>query len=465
MRISNESHNSLSSSPLLRLLLLLSIILLSNIESSKATYTWADCGEKLDRIFTYHSVTVYPDPIVGGEQVAINIAAVIIDDHLYATEGNTLFTQQLIWTGNELEIDYNGVEMLFVNTTDMCDLTRVITCPMKPEPVSYTDVFNVPNLPAGSYTFRVRNLFGQEYFQREIGCLEVTVEITDPKVTGCTFTSFAKAQLESFDALFEDSDISQRAIGSFIEVGPVWGDPTLPWGTFESLNASSDLLISGGYNPVDLVWGLNGTLYSKTPHSTGSVSLSYSGTFFVGYNGVVYPQFLTPDNALLTGTFDWTFLYASSISTTFTLSGTLDIQPALGFQPLDWPYILGFGRLDNFTIQSSSDGSSYIVSASKTISTCPNTGSSASSNVASNQVANLNPASNWNEDQKWALGLGLVAFFLLVLIPLLIYMAWRQRKNEYYLNDDDLVDPLKPDYGSLAINDIIDEAEDLPRQQ
>jgi len=209
----------------------------------------------------------------------------------------------------------------------------------------------------------------------------------------------------------------------------------------------------------DLVWGLEGTLYEKSSLSNGKIQLKYSGNFFVGYTGAFYPQLKTLTNSLLNGTFDWTFVCTSP--TACVVSGTLDVLPALGYQPEGYPYPLGFGRLDSYTLAVQTSGE-YTVSASKTYTTC-NHGTT--STGASNQKAPpSNVTAHWSKDAKWALALGIVGGLLILLIPVLLFLAWRQRKNRYYLNDDDLVDPLKPDYGSLAINDIIEEADDLPRQ-
>eukprot|EP01113_Clastostelium_recurvatum_P029577 TRINITY_DN356_c0_g1_i1.p1 TRINITY_DN356_c0_g1~~TRINITY_DN356_c0_g1_i1.p1 ORF type:complete len:446 (-),score=84.45 TRINITY_DN356_c0_g1_i1:60-1397(-) len=445
MRTSHESRSLSLSLSFVSVLLLL----LSNTIGALGAYKWRDCGDKLDRVFSYHSVTVYPDPVIGGGEVAVNVAAEI--------------SHELIFTGNELSVSYNGQQVYSLNTTDMCSLTRAVTCPFKQGRVSYTEVFSVPKIPGGSYTFQVRNIFGKENFQREIGCLEVTVDVATPALSGCSFSSYVEAHLVDVPAWYQTPAIASRRPGDQIQIGPVWGNSTLSWGSFSSIKASTDLLASGAVaRPADFVWGLKGALISSAQLQGGSYSLRYIGDFFVGHVGSVFNHYDRLDNPLLMGTFDLILTYAprtNGIPPVSGMSGSINLSTPLGVQPTGFPYILGFGRLNNLTV--STQGSSYIVSSQKEYVTCLPTPVNNPSNIQNGATPGT---SNWTDEQKWALALGIVGGLLILMIPFLLWLAWRQRKNQRYLNDDDLVDPLKPDYGSLAINDIIEEGDDLPKQ-
>jgi len=360
-----------------------------------------------------------------------------------------------------LEVYYNGALVLEVNTTDACDLApTTLSCPFPAKSISYTDSYQVPFLPSGSYTFRIRNLFGMAYFQQQTGCLEIDVQIVNTQTQSCTYDSTATALVTVTPTFPDSTSWSQRTIGDSLVIGQAWGNTDAPWGTFTSVTASPDLFLFGSAygSPADLFWALSGNLYSITNTSAGSVNYRYSGIFFVGYNGTsaIYRKLLTYEDPVLSGTFDWTF----SISKTGveTLTGTFQIDPSLGYQPTGWPYPLGFGRLDNYTLTQSSN--LYAIKSSKSYDSCVSA-SGSPSNIVSQ--ANSNTSSKYTNDQKWAIGLGVAGFLLVIGIIVLLFIAWRQNKNRLYLNDDDLVDPLKPDYGSLAINDIIEDAEDLPR--
>jgi len=410
------------------------------------TYTWSDCGDPLSKLVTYQSLTLSEDPVVTSSNLLVNVAFNIKAGR--------------IWAGNILQVTYNGGVVLNTSTTDVCDLPNtVLNCPFNGGTYSYTSIYAVPSLPSGTYNVKITNIFGQGVFQTNIGCVEFTVQVDNPQVETCSYVSTATADI-SLVPTFPGGNLWNDRTTVF--VGSNWGPQSAgaPYGTFSSVTASPDLLIpnsgatSGTFSDIeDLFWAASGSL-SAVINGSSTTSYQYSGVFFVGYNGTAYPKLLSLDNSLLSGNFEWTF--AVSGNTVQSISGLFQILPALGTQPTGWPYPLGFGRLDNFTFQSGPTG--YAVTSSRTYDTCV-------SGIPSNlQSGTSSTSSGLTNAQKWSIGLGVAGFLLVIGIIVLLFMAWRENRDKQYLNDDDLVDPLKPDYGFLAINDIIEGGDELPPQ-
>eukprot|EP01112_Ceratiomyxa_fruticulosa_P005106 TRINITY_DN15688_c0_g1_i1.p1 TRINITY_DN15688_c0_g1~~TRINITY_DN15688_c0_g1_i1.p1 ORF type:complete len:196 (-),score=43.33 TRINITY_DN15688_c0_g1_i1:91-678(-) len=178
-----------------------------------------------------------------------------------------------------------------------------------------------------------------------------------------------------------------------------------------------------------------------------------------------FPQFTNLSNPLLNGAFTLTINYDYDSNSNIAIKAAdanITIPYPLGFQPQGWPYILGFGRLSPLSLHYNGvtnptiSGSSVLNNAcvAKTNTDKPPALVTSPSNQSS---------SKYSEAQKWSIGLGVGSAFLLIVIAILFYLAWRQGKRPLRQRDEDIVDPLKPDYGSQAINDIIDGNEELPR--
>jgi len=301
-------------------------------------------------------------------------------------------------------------------------------------------IYNLPPLPTGDYTVKIITF--NNHSNTEIGCLSLQSKVSGLQDQSCGYTSTLSADLAG----------SLVFVNNTIQIGP-WGpsgeDLGYDWGTFGNVQASADLI---GANPVDFksfVWGITGHL------NTSKIGSVFEGTFVIGY----LPDTSTSSGATLVhqGTFEWQMLQNSQGSSPPYLfqSGTINISPKYAF-PANFPYPLILGNLNPFQVTPS--GNYFSVTASNYWCTC-NCPSDGDSGNNGDQIVNDGGISGLQLSQ-WRIGTIVVAGVggVIVIVSLVfIYKLWRRPRRQTIHDDHDILDPQKPDYGAIAIDEIFED--------
>jgi len=211
------------------------------------------------------------------------------------------------------------------------------------------------------------------------------------------------------------------------------------------------------------VWGINGTLvHIASGNSTAETFQNFTGDFFVGYQAYAGAP-LSNIETVLTGTFTLVFNYLPGRTPTeqiLTTGSIIQITPQFS-QPVGFFYPLIFGSLNQYTITQMSNGALSLY-GSKLWCTCPID----SCNICGGDGSSCQPAisatskpsnSGLSRYDIAAIVVGVVGgVFGILLVALFSYHFWRRGRERRSVRDDtDLAGPDKPDYGTMAINEVL----------
>jgi len=414
-------------------------LLLSLLFTSVVRAQFVDCGIPLTREIYYQGVTVSPSSInfaspppgLPGGLISVNVDANL---QSFLDVGQAFVVLQVV---------KDGAIYVNVSVGDLCSILQSANqqnCPLLPKEYSLSYLYQLPPLPTGDYTV---NIITYDLTNTEIGCLSVEATVTDLVAqAACGYTSTLSAQLSG----------SLNFPNNTIQVGP-WGPGGIalnyPWGTFENVVASSDIFGSDHGSFDSFVWGLTGTLNESLP---GSV---FEGTIVVGY----LPDPTVPSGATLVqqGVFSWHMQpnqQATNPPFIFE-SGTVDFSPKYAF-PSGFPYPLALGNLNPYQVVPSTNGDLFSVSASRYWCTC----GCPSESGSGDKIGSAQGLAGSNSPPNWELGsiiVGTIGGSILIAVAIIAFYLWRHPRKPMAYDDTDLMDPQKPDYGSIAINEIFED--------
>jgi len=434
------------------------VVLLFSLQACEGL-EWHDCGMPLQRWISYEDVTLSPaDDIQTGALLSLNIFAVMNQPITPSDTINTLLT-------------IIKDDQLFMNasTRSLCDMLSANKqgCSYSEgDKISFTYQFYVPVIPRGNYTIRLYQTSTQ--LGVEVGCaqLSTTVEgITTPK--SCTYQSQFDAQFQGTFHFAHPNPIQQQ-VGDYIQVAN-WGEnagasaSAFTWGTFSSITGTVDIIGNTSIDPTNYVWGLNGTLVAM---SNGTNPLHvYNGTVVVGYN-------YTSNNTIqfvYGGSFSFVF-EARSSGNTYNLQQSYIALFSRWYHPVGFPYPLVIGNLDPLTVGETSipvtvDQSGAIlpitvpkmsISGIKNWCTCGDTCGLGGGDFDRQQVAAGTNKQGLSLTAQAAIAVGVVGSVALVMATIFFVVHYRSSKRPI-LDPSEVVYPNKPDYGNLALGEIIDE--------
>jgi len=341
--------------------------------------------------------------------------------------------------------------LLFIwfETWHILEAANQITPPLAADTHSFSYYYQLPPLPSGNYTAKIVTY---DQSKTEIGCLSVQATVSDLTAqTGCGYNSSVSVQL---------SGTFQYPNSSSIQVGP-WGPGGIklnyPWGTFvtSSLQATPDIIGNQAIILDNYVWGLTGNLSDDS---------TYEGILVVAY----LPDASSASNAELVqqATFSWN-MNTQSFPPIFE-SGVINFAPKY-YWPSGFPYPLALGNLNPLKVVPSSDGTLFDVSANRYWCTCDcvDPHSSSQEEAVSGHLGSGDHIGGGGQGVKkeklpnWKLGtiiVGSVGGVILIAALIVVYFLWQNPKRPVY-DDSDPTDPQKPDYGSIAINEIFEDDE------
>jgi len=416
---------------------------------------WSDCGAPLSRVITFSAATVYPDPPSSEDSISLSVQVTVLSMVPDAT--TTVYVTK------------DGLVYLNTTSRNLCDILaytqNTIPCPIPAGSYSYNDVYPLPTLPAGGYTVTITmtSTTSTEVY----GCLSASLQVSDPSQASnvCTYTSWLQVALGTTSIQYKSGASFDQNVGDWVQIGPVGNagsaGASFPWGSLVTYKGTTDVIDLG----VDLslyVWGINGSLVNVSTLPNGQAIEDFQGEFFLGlqaYSGAPVSDILP----VLTGTFQLIFNYQAGrlpYQQILANPSFIDITPAYA-QPLGFFYPLIFGNLNPFSITQMSNGALNLY-GSKTWCTCPvdacNVCGGDGSACALNAPAHSDSSSGLSNYDIAALVVGLVGGIIgLLLIGLLSYcfVYRRGRESRSVRDDSDLAGPDKPDYGSMAINEVL----------
>jgi len=420
-------------------------ILLVFISSCSASFTWSDCGVKLNTNIHYEEASISPSSVQSNRTLSINVKATIVTS---IADASTYLT-----------VLKDGQLFESVQIIDLCSIVRSssvsISCPLQPGEISFTYTWNnVPALITGDYQVKIDS----SYNGLEIGCLMLTGHIDGLSSPSCQYTSSFQVGVDA-NVVYANDDTAIQ-VGQYGNNLPPNQIFNASWGTFSTnFVGTSDL--GGIVSVTNYVWGINGSLTSRPTSPNPNEELRiYYGDLFVGFP---IPGSIDMFTAFL-GKFNWTYSFDPTRTNPYVISGTFWLNPPYslphGYQ---WPTILG--NLGTFSFQQQSDGT-FIVSGSRTWCTC---GVDACG-VCGGDGRSCAPASideptiiiHLTEYQEMALIIGLVGGVLLIAAVVGLYYGLKTTKktNKKERDQQDLIaTPEKPDYGTLALDDVMMEGD------
>jgi len=427
--------------------LLLVILLVSYIASIYST-KFGDCGIPLTRKIYYSSVVVSPDVIdisqavtADSRSISINVGGDLQD---YVLGGINAGSGNVKNVTTYLQVMKDGVNYLEpVAIGDLCNLlskNNDVSCPIKPGPFSYSYKYVLPALPSGNYTVIIVQKENATD-GNQIGCLSVPIQVIGLGEDSCSYSSTLSAVFAGTAHYYDKDDQTYIQIGPY---GPSGYDLSYTWGTFRSITASPDL---AGYalDPKNLVWGLRGTLNTSRGYL-------FQGTAQLGY----LPDKNNYENAQLIyqGTFSWVMTKTSNPPYMFQ-SGTIDFIPGYTF-PAGFPYPLNIGNLGTLTISPSNGGSYFNIAATKAWCrcNCDIGGVGKDDSLKSDKNNGSKGMSGWI---KGTIAIAVIGTFIIIVAIFAIIKMRRSKPRPVVYDDADLMDPQKPDYGTLAIREAFED--------
>jgi len=419
-------------------------ILLVSYFTSIYCIKWEDCGIPLTRKIYFHTVVVSPTTINIAEEtsdhsISINVGA-DLQNYKFGGYSPSIGTDTIKNVTSYLEVIKDGQTYLDTAIGDLCTLLSThngAACPISSGSFSYSYKYSLPPLPSGNYTVRLVHKENTTEAE-EIGCLSVQIQIIGLSLDSCAYSSSLSAVFSGTAQFLDDN--------TTIQIGP-WGpggkDLGYPWGTFRSITASPDLV---GYslNSKNFVWGLRGTL--------DPARNTFSGVVHIGYlpdtKSYLYAQLIYQ------GTFSWN-MAPNSITPFVFKSGYFDFVPPYSY-PYGFPYPLNIGNLGTLTISQSSDRSYFSIAATKQWCRC-NCDIGGVGHDDSLKSDNGNSGKGMSGWIKGTIAIAVIGTFIIIVAIFAIVKMRRSRPRPVVYDDADLMDPQKPDYGTLAIKDAFDD--------
>jgi len=416
-------------------------LLLSLLCITIASASWADCGIPLTRKIYYQGVVLSPSQISIGTQlddhdISVNVGALIKD---YNVQLNTSVSMLITKDG---ETYFNGP------IGDLCTIlwnANRVSCPLNEGSYSFSYQYTLPPLPSGNYTVTITTY--EPITGNQIGCLAVSASIIGLGASQCSYTSTLSASMLG-TVVFQGTD------SSIIQIGPRGPDgmdlgPNYPWGTFKNLVASPDL-VGYTFNPSNYVWGLRGAINTSVSQD------QFDGTLYIGYR----PNATDYENAQLVyqGIFSWQMTPSAGDSKApayIFQTGTVSLIPPY-FYPDGFPYPLNIGNLAPFTIDQSTSQTTFTITASRGWCRCNcDLGGIGHDNI----VPNPSKKSGLSNYEKGTIAVGVVGGVVLIAAIFFIIRSRRTKRRPVVYDDTDLLDPQKPDYGTMAINEAFEAEE------
>jgi len=306
-------------------------------------------------------------------------------------------------------------------------------------------------LVSGDYTFKIQSSANGQ----ELGCLALKGSVSGlvGASSQCTYTSSFSVSLAS-----TDSTLLMSTDYEYIQVGPYGNVPasvngSRSWGSFKNFVGTSD--VGGTVDTDDYVWGINATQMSANSLTDGSYYVrTYEGVMFVGYNdaGVV--------STVFTGYMNWTITHDIDASPQTQIVGTFEFAPLYSDSSL-FTYPVVLGNLGPFQMTRQSNGQ-FLVTGSRVWCTCGLDACGVCGGDGSSCLISLSTQSQWSVYTKTAVGVGVGGgvIGLLAVIALFFVLRKTKKRNQRRHDDQDLIDtPEKPDYGTLAIDEVIQEGD------
>jgi len=438
--------------------LVISISILMYLSSCcSAQFSWSDCGTPLSKIIYYQDVTVFPGSVQVGQQIAIYVKSYFVYEVL---DADSIFT---VWraTGSSGE---PPALVLNVMTYSLCDLVKAeVTCPIQMGQRGFTTAYTAPSIPAGSYIFQLSNVVQGT----EIGCLSISINVTDAtQPSSCTYDSNLNADVVAVINHLQGplAPPSQRQPGDWLQIGPVGSNAgieasTLPWGTITSLTGSDDIILNG-IIPIELlphyVWAANGTMISKVT-TAGIIYETYTGDLNLAY--LSNPPTSTPYSIFYYGFFQLVFtVYPSpdAEGRIESIAGTFEFIPKWT-QPINFTYPLQLGNLNSLSFSENFD-ETYSILGTKTYCICAVDQCGVCGGDGKDCSTSKSTGLSLYAKGTIIVGVvggvvGIVAFGIFALLA-------KKLRQSPRIDDTDLNDPSKPDYGSLAINEVIQQGDE-----
>jgi len=407
------------------------------------TSRWEDCGIPLTRKIYYTGVVVSPSTIsianqLDNHDVSINVAAQIKD---YTVQPGTNVSMMVTKDG---ETYFNGP------VGDLCTIlynANRAYCPLPEGAYSYSYQYTLPPLPSGNYTVVITTY--EPITGNQIGCLSTTTSVIGLGLDACSYTSTLTANM--------DGTVSYLNDNSLIQIGPrgpgnVDLGTSYPWGLFKSIVASPDL-VGYSFQPQNYVWGIRGAI------NTSVTQNQFDGTLYIGWR----PDTANYEGAQLVyqGVFSWIMTPNPSAGNPATApayffqSGTVNLIPEYMY-PDNFPYPLNIGNLGTLKISQSSTQTLFTVSVSRSWCRCNCANGGVGIDNLLQQNNKHHGLSSWKKGTIAASVIGSVA---LIVIIILIIKFRKSKPRPVVYDDADLLDPQKPDYGTIAINEAFEAEE------
>jgi len=420
------------------------VIFLCYVSLSAAQFSWSDCGVQLYKDIHYQSASISEPTVNNNGSLSINVQATIVST-LYNAN-----TQVIIMKDDE--------EFLNVQIDQLCDIigtTKSLSCPLAVGQVSFTYQFtSVPLLPSGSYTVKIRSLAIAD--GTEVGCLQLEGTVDSLDGSSCHYTSSLTVSIDQI-VNYQQATATQRVLGDFIQVGPFGNSQ--PYGTFSSkLAATPDIIGSDSGGSLDMSsysWSLNGTLQDLSTTDNGDTLQVFLGDWTVYYT--------SPSTGIMstvfTGNFNWTEDYNAGRTPTVIYTVSFWLNPLYSDNSL-YPYPSVVGNLGPFMAISQPDRS-FIVTGSHTWCTCEvDDCGVCGGNDKSCLIGVVKKPSSWTDQKYAAVIIGAVGGPIGIIAIAYFYALWQKAKKNRPHDDSDLIDhPQKPDYGTMAIDEMINEGE------
>jgi len=426
---------------------LVMVMLICTFSSCAYALTWSDCGTPLSRWVSYESITLSPsDAIQAGDKLSLNVLAVV---------SQTIPALDRILT--HITVLKDGDLFLNSSTRDLCTILKANAqgCAyLEGDKISYTYEWDVPFMPRGNYTIRVVSTSTD--YNEEVGCAELSTTVEGLDTDQCTYTSKFAAAITG-TVQYEASEPYQQTIGNYIQVGP-WGRnagnsrASFSWGRFTTISGTKDIVGIDVVNAQNFIWAINGTLVSMSNTTvSGVVEHTYSGTVIVGY--LVNSILNSTKEFVYGGNFLFTFRSDSNARTYGLKEGRIAMFDKY-YHPASFPYPLVVGNLNPITLASTVNGLDTTMTASKQWCTC---GPNCTDSLASIRTAtSTKTGGRLSLLDNAAIAVGVVGFVVVVMASIFFVVHYRASKRPIF-DPAEIVYPAKPDYGSMALGEIIDE--------
>lgn len=414
-------------------LLSCTITLFLCITVCSASFSWSNCGVQLDKGITYVGASIDPATVkVANSSLSINVKATTVS----TIDGAD--TRLVVWK--------DGEEFLNVDIQDLCTIvsssTSSLSCPIPAGPLSFTYTFSyIPAVVSGNYKIMIESSVGD----KALGCLELSGYVSGlGDSSNCWQTSKFSVAIDGNRDFSEDY--------RYMQVGPYGNvNTTGSWGTFAT-NFVGTADVGGTVDTTNYRWGLYGSL---RPSNAETKTYIYDGDFSVGYLTGTTLQ------TVFSGKYNWTVINPGT--QTENSFGSFWLDPKYIASSL-YTYPSALGNLGPFSISKLGDGS-FLVTGEREWCTCGFDSCGVCNGDGSTCLVLISTQSEWSTYRKTAVGVGVSGGFIgLVAVVALFYVLIKTKdRNRRRHDDQDLIDtPEKPDYGTLAIDEVINESESGP---